>query len=167
MTDFLQHAESALAEYKAAVAGNANTDAARTRFLANVNMIDDAARRERLFADFLAASNAALDSGLGKIDRAARAARDDGQALLDGARSGGEAERNLFFPRVSEFLKGLDAEVEALKGHVETLIDRADEVREAIQDRDLDALIDDASAAKSDIEGLLDALGRFRDRVRS
>ena len=134
-------------------------------FQSKVSLVDDFERKTELHQIFTAMNFAQAGKVFEAFGKAAKGFAEIKDAFELSKKLAEDGKEDLFFPSAASELSTIASTVKALKEATDSLVSKTGSLTEAFEQKDAQALIDEAKQARSDIGQLLTALEDLKNAM--
>ncbi|CAI2388982.1 MULTISPECIES: hypothetical protein [Alteromonas] len=155
----------ALVAFRNARAAGENGLVESQDFQSKVSLVDDFERKTELHQIFTAMNFAQAGKVFEAFGKAAKGFAEIKDAFELSKKLAEDGKEDLFFPSAASELSTIASTVKALKEATDSLVSKTGSLTEAFEQKDAQALIDEAKQARSDIGQLLTALEDLKNAM--
>jgi len=155
----------ALVAFRNARAAGENGLVESQDFQSKVSLVDDFERKTELHQIFTAMNVAHAGKVFEAFGKAAKGFAEIKDAFELSKKLAEDGKEDLFFPSAASELSTIASTVKALKEATDSLVSKTGSLTEAFEQKDAQALIDEAKQARSDIGQLLTALEDLKNAM--
>jgi len=155
----------ALVAFRNARAAGENGLVESQDFQSKVSLVDDFERKTELHQIFTAMNFAQAGKVFEAFGKAAKGFAEIKDAFELSKKLAEDCKEDLFFPSAASELSTIASTVKALKEATDSLVSKTGSLTEAFEQKDAQALIDEAKQARSDIGQLLTALEDLKNAM--
>lgn len=155
----------ALVAFRNARAAGENGLVESQDFQSKVSLVDDFERKTELHQIFTAMNFAQAGKVFEAFGKAAKGFAEIKDAFELSKKLAEDGKEDLFFPSAASELSTIASTVKALKEATDSLVSKTGSLTEAFEQKDAQALIDEAKQARSDISQLLTALEDLKNAM--
>lgn len=155
----------ALVAFRNARAAGENGLVESQDFQSKVSLVDDFERKTELHQIFTAMNFAQAGKVFEAFGKAAKGFAEIKDAFELSKKLAEDGKEDLFFPSAASELSTIASTVKALKEATDSLVSKTGSLTEAFEQKDAQALIDEAKQARSDIGQLLTVLSTLKDAL--
>lgn len=155
----------ALVAFRNARAAGENGLVESQDFQSKVSLVDDFERKTELHQIFTAMNFAQAGKVFEAFGKAAKGFAEIKDAFELSKKLAEDGKEDLFFPSAASELSTIASTVKALKEATDLLVSKTGSLTEAFEQKDAQALIDEAKQARSDISHLLTALEDLKNAM--
>lgn len=155
----------ALVAFRNARAAGENGLVESQDFQSKVSLVDDFERKTELHQIFTAMNFAQAGKVFEAFGKAAKGFAEIKDAFELSKKLAEDGKEDLFFPSAAAELSTIASTVKALKEATDSLVSKTGNLTEAFEQKDAQALIDEAKQARSDISQLLTALEDLKNAM--
>ena len=155
----------ALVAFRNARAAGENGLVESQDFQSKVSLVDDFERKTELHQIFTAMNFAQAGKVFEAFGKAAKGFAEIKDAFELSKKLAEDGKEDLFFPSAASELSTIASTVKALKEATDSLVSKTGSLTEAFEQKDAQALIDQAKQARSDIGQLLTALEDLKNAM--
>ena len=155
----------ALVAFRNARAAGENGLVESQDFQSKVSLVDDFERKTELHQIFTAMNVAQAGKVFEAFGKEAKGFAEIKDAFELSKKLAEDGKEDLFFPSAASELSTIASTVKALKEATDSLVSKTGSLTEAFEQKDAQALIDEAKQARSDISQLLTVLSTLKDAL--